>query len=522
MTTRTLGALGHAGSWRQLRATACWTAFFTAAPVGITSAHAQIIAVKTAPIADGGQFAFLPSANLGMGGLSIALADSTLDPFVNPAKGSRLRGARVFGAPTFFSVSREAGGGLTLPVGTSLSSGAWFSQFTVAMQELERTGPENGFVGPPVLAAVPDASIAPPVVEQDEPSRQNRYLHATVGRRIGNQGLSVAASASWWALNAMDGVDLYYPGSQSVRQSGEALDLRLGLLKEWRGQSLEALLVRNRSGMNQDVAFAETFWDPSPRQFVVVPRVEPNADRTETWGLHLGYARPLADSAWRVGGILTANRIRQPRLPNYGLPQVPAEAGRAHAYDIGAGVARSTGPWTWGVDAIFEPIWSRSWDRADKATETRTGTTLPAGTKTLDSRFRFTNGIVRAGVGTTAALSATTAMTFEAGGQLRAIRYRLDQWDAVQQRESGSTQSWNEWTRSWGVSARFVGAELRYRGTLTTGAGRPGFDDSGGVFFVDALSARPGPGGPFGPFNLTPFDDVRVTTHQISLSVALK
>src|SRR6476660_3467432 len=83
------------------------------APVALSAAHAQLIAVKTAPIADGGQFAFLPSANLGLGGLSIALPDSALDPFVNPAKGSRLRGTRLFGAPTFFSVSRKAGGGFT-------------------------------------------------------------------------------------------------------------------------------------------------------------------------------------------------------------------------------------------------------------------------------------------------------------------------------------------------------------------------------------------------------------------------
>src|SRR4030095_2423524 len=86
-------------------------------PAALTAAHAQVIAVKSAPIADGGQFAFLPSGNLGMGGLSIALADSSLDPFINPAKGTRLAGMRVFGSPTFFSVSRKAGGGLTLPVG---------------------------------------------------------------------------------------------------------------------------------------------------------------------------------------------------------------------------------------------------------------------------------------------------------------------------------------------------------------------------------------------------------------------
>src|SRR5687767_14398231 len=259
MTNRTLGALRHAGSRRQSRIAACWLACLIAIPAAATAANAQIIAVKTAPIAEGGQFAFLPSANLGVGGLSIALADSTLDPFVNPAKGSRLRGTQVFGSPTFYTVSRGAGGGLTLPVGASISSGPWFSQFAIAMQEVEHTGPDDGVIFPTVGL---EGDVPPPFVEDDEPSRRNQYLHATVGRRLSKLGASVAASVSWWSLNAMDGVELYYPGSEHVRQHGDALDLRLGLFKEWRGQSLEALVVRNRSGMNQDAAFVDLFWNP--------------------------------------------------------------------------------------------------------------------------------------------------------------------------------------------------------------------------------------------------------------------
>src|SRR5690349_5861401 len=111
------------------------------APAALSAAHAQVIAVKTAPIADGGQFAFLPSANLGMGSLSIALPDSALDPFINPATGARVHGVHVFGAPTFFSVTRKAGGGLTLPLGVSMSSGPWFTQLLVAMQDIGHTGP---------------------------------------------------------------------------------------------------------------------------------------------------------------------------------------------------------------------------------------------------------------------------------------------------------------------------------------------------------------------------------------------
>src|SRR5687768_7173309 len=317
MTTRTPGAPGHAGSWRQARASACWIAFVAvhAGSAALNAAHGQLIAVTTAPIANGGQFAFLPSANLGLGGLSIALADSALDPFMNPATGSRLSGARMFGAPTFFSFSREAGGGLTLPIGLSVSSGAWFGQLSLAIQEVDE--PTNG--QPIISPLAADTRIGPRPVDPDqaELSRQNRFGHAMLGRRYANR-MSIAASASWWRLNAIDGVELFYPGSQQVRQHGEASDIRVGLFKELAGgRSIEVVALHNRFAVNQDVAFTDLFWDPNLRQMTFVPRSEPNADRTETWGLHLGYRRPLADSTWRIGAILTGNRILQPRLPAY-------------------------------------------------------------------------------------------------------------------------------------------------------------------------------------------------------------
>src|SRR5690242_16213215 len=68
-------------------------------------AGAQLIQIKTLPIADGDQWRIFPSANSGMAGVSIAVADSLLDPFVNPAKASRVtpgRNGTFFGSPTFY------------------------------------------------------------------------------------------------------------------------------------------------------------------------------------------------------------------------------------------------------------------------------------------------------------------------------------------------------------------------------------------------------------------------------------
>jgi hypothetical protein len=319
----------------------------------------------------------------------------------------------------------------------------------------------------------------------------------------------------------VDGVELYYPANDQVRQHGEASDVRVGVLKEFgAGHSFEAVALHYRFAMNQDVASTETLWDPTLRQFTSRPRIEPNADETDTWGLHLGYLRPIADSTWHVGAILTANRINQPRLPAYDLPEVPADASRAQAYNIGAGISRSTSQLVAGFEAIYEPIWRHSWVRADEPTEARDGTPIDAGANVLENDFRFHNAIARLGVGFAVPIVGEHALTFEAGGQLRAIRYRLEQQDAIQVAHVSSTQGWNEWTRSWGVSYRFAGAAVQYRGNLTTGASRPGFDDDGGVVFAPGIDLRPCCGQPV-PFGLK-FDDVRTTTHQISFSVPIR
>jgi len=129
------------------------------------------------------------------------------------------------------------------------------------------------------------------------------------------------------------------------------------------------------------------------------------------------------------------------------------------------------------------------------------------------------------GLGLTMPLSETQSLRFEGGGQLRAIRYHLEQSDAIQGSRSTSTQSWNEWTRSWGLSVRFASADVHYRGRLTTGAGRPGFDDTGGAIAIDDRAAPVPGGGGFGggfsQFGLR-FADVRAITHQISVSVPIR
>jgi hypothetical protein len=100
-------------------------------------AGAQIISLKTVPVAAGDQFLVFPAHNLGMGGVSIALADEWLDPYINPSLGARLSGSRVFGSPLFCGISNTNSAARTLPISAMLGSPTWFGGGSLAVQQLD-------------------------------------------------------------------------------------------------------------------------------------------------------------------------------------------------------------------------------------------------------------------------------------------------------------------------------------------------------------------------------------------------
>ena len=493
-------------------------------PLVSGGAAAQLIPIKTVPVAEGDQFSFFPSANLGMAGVSIAVPDTLLDPFGNPAKASRLRGTHFFGSPSFYSVSSNTGSGRTLPLGAFAQRGTSYGGFVLALQEV--SGPRRDGFGP-VFAVDPAASsvIGTTEVPPTPRNRTNQYAVAMVGRTIPEARVSVAASAFWSGLTAIDGVDLLYAGSQNIKQFGQSLDFRVGMLKEWAGhRSLEAVVVHNRFAMTHDVTYLDFFWDPNVRMTVPTPRVEHNPDRTNTWGLHLQYQRPLADSTRRLGAILTANRMSHPKIPNYEIMQIPRDPGYSSAFNVGVGFSDTDGPMTFGVDAILEPIWSHTWADAESPVVTSGGGTIPAGSKTIENRFRFANAIVRAGLSRDFELEMPgSSMRVQGGIQLRSINYHLDQYSHVLVAGREQDESWIEWTYAWGTSIRLPEVEIHYRWRMTSGTGRPGLAGGGG--FVGSPTLDSAVGGrnflvaPAGPLDLAP---VRVTTHQISVSLPLR
>jgi len=490
-------------------------------------ASAQLISIKTVPLAQGDQFQIFPSNNLGMGSVSIAIPDSLQDPFVNPAKGARLTaGGRFFSAPVVYSISHGAGGGRSLPLAALARNGSWYGGVALALQQVEPSRPpfQGGFGVVDRLPGIADDVVAP-IPNPDTRAHGNRYVFAMAGKVLPG-GLSLGASALWSGLHALDGVDLLYAGSRRVEQNGYAMDVRLGLLKEWvGGRSLEAILLHNRFAATHDVTYADLFWDPATQRTLQRARLEENHDRTNTWGLHVEYERPMVQPGWRIGWLATANLMSHPKIPTYeiaNVPAIPRDPGRSAAYDFGVGLSKTRGPGAFAIDAIFEPIWSYTWADAMAPVVTVPGATIPAGGKTVENHFRFSNALIRMGASRDIELGGGLgkAAGVQFGLIVRSVRYRLAQTDHVQALSRTLTTGWLEWTPTWGLSLRFPEFEIRYRGRVTHGAGRPGGLSFAVPWSRDvALAGNSILAAPTGPLNLT---DVNTATHQISLSVPLR
>jgi hypothetical protein len=485
-----------------------------------SAAPAQLIQIKTVPVAQADQFDLFPSRSFAMGGVSIAVDDPWLEPFVNPAKGGRLKAGRVAGAPGVFSVSNDAGGGRTLPISVLASGRSWFGGLALAFQEIDGA---REVISISQLGVAERANSVVGPIPQPAPSRSrgNKFVHAMLGAPLGDGSLSLGASLQWAELNAIDGVDFLYARALDLKQFGHVVDARIGLLKQWEGKrSLEAMLLHNRIDMAHDVSYLDWFWDPDRRQSVPRERIEHNDDRTNTWGAHVEYEQPLPGEGWRGGARFTVNLASHPKIPNYEIMNIPRDPGRSHAYNIGVGVSREILGTTWGLDAIFEPIRSHTWADAAGPVETVGGNTLPAGARTIENWFSFSNAMLRFGVTEERRLVDSEALFgLQFGLALRLISYDLKQVDHVQLTERGQREYWNEWMPTWGLRMELPGIAIAYRGSLTSGTGRPGVANQGNFATLDAASGSNVLIAPSGPVSL---DGVNIVSHQLSLSLPIR
>ena len=473
------------------------------------AAAAQLIQVRTVPVAAGDQFLLQPSANFGLAGLTYAVDDSLADGWSNPAKGRLLSESSLLSAPVYYGISDGGGDGFTLPVAGLIRGDTWFGGASAALQEID-----NGTSG--TDGWIPEPWWPRPSDRLSESSTRNLYASGFLGRRLGSGAWSVGVGVGAARLDAMDGVDLLYAGAEHIDQSGSVYDVRLGVYREGDRDRISAVLVRNAVSMTHDVTYLDVTWEDDPQPITPEPevstRTETNLDRTRTWGLQLAWDRRLAAPGWRIGASLTANRKSHPKIPNYNIQNIPRDPGHSTAWELGFGVARSLGGTTAGLDVALQPIRSDTWQEADEPVETARGTLIGAGGRTIENDFSFLNARLRVGV----------AHEFEKVGvriglEGRSYGYTLKQKNNVTDEFRTQDESWMEWTPAAAAVYRLGTVDLHYGVRLTTGTGQPGVDaevfaspqDSGGDFVV----------APEAPLTLV---DATVLTHHFWVRIPIR
>ncbi len=477
-----------------------------------TLSLSQLIPIKTVPLATGDQFMIFPSRNLGMGGLSIAIDDPMLDPFVNPAKGIRIQNTRLFGTPTFYNITNDNGSARTFPFGTLFSYGDWFGGFTIAMQQLSgAVRAQFPFIRPLNSSFI--GMRIPEPYSADQHS-DNVYASGLIGMKIPNSNFSIATSLFYADIEALQGVEHLYANSKNVDQSGYSIDYRVGLLGELEDQrNFEILFIHNRIDMRHEVSYWTWQTDPIPGGNAT--EIVKNLDLTRTWGLHAGYTQPLGEENWKIGGIFTVNRKSHPKIPNYELMNIPRDPGYSWAFDFGVGLSQIEGPAVVGLDFILEPMWSNTWAEAIEPVETSSGRIIPAGGKTVVNDFKFLNWKLAFGIG-----RQEDVVGFQIGMQIQRINYWLDQRDKITESRRSQKESWVEWQPTMSLNLTFPEFQIRYSGSLTIGTGQPGVETP---LFTFSSSERSMSMSNYlvAPSGSLTLDEAVVLTHQISLSIPL-
>jgi hypothetical protein len=464
-----------------------------------STSWAQLIGIKSVPVATGDQFLIFPGRSTGMGGVSVALQDSLLDPFSNPVRGRHLNQPILTVSPVYYTIADDNGSARTIPLAFQFNQKTWFGGLYASAQDLD-ISKGDGIMPAGGFQRLSNTSL------------RNTYVSAYAGFPLRVHDLTIAASVFYADLEGMDGVELLYSDNSNLEQNGQFLDLRLGLHKEFSAErSLEALLIYHDFKMTHEVD--NLFWTDQPWLSATERRVEKHTDHSRTHGFHLNFRQPWGRNGWKLGTMATVNRKTHPKIPNYELMNIPRDPGDSWAYNFGIGVCREAEGTIVGIDMIYEPIWSTTW--ADAATEmtTRSGRIIRPGQKTIENEFTFSNAIFRFGLS-----HGPNGKGFQFGLQAYSYRYWLDQYDYVEEMRRKQNEQWTEWILSWGWFGKFDKFELRYMGRMISGTGQPGIATS---WFMRDMAFTSKNDILLAPEGALTLNETNIFTHQLVLIIPL-
>jgi hypothetical protein len=475
--------------------------------------YAQEIQIRTVPLAAGSQSDFQPSLSRGMGNLSVAFDDPLSDPFINPAKASKLKGVNLFFSPTRNSWSNEDGSILFSNGGSSRYKGTGINSLPFGLF-LKK---DNFFAGGLIAYQSYSSERSSDNVwwssqsgndQDDRDVGDNTYLFGLIGTYIPDLKISVAGSVSWSDFKALDGVNLLYPGSSEINQDGWAVSYKFGLTGELSERDqLDLIIGRSIFKSSHEVIYSNPMWFLSDVMYMY--RKELNKDESKSWVVHTRYNRNVNEK-WRVGALFTVNWKEHPKIPNYALANIPRDPGNSTAFNIGAGFVYSGERTTIGLEYIYEPITSYTWAEAGE------DPVFSSTFKTVENFFDFYNHIVRAGL---CSQTDYNWLSFRLGVQLHFNKYDLKQDDNIIMTSRRADENWLETTLCGGLTLKFSQVQILYSLQIILGNGLVGVESNWTTRFAVEDAAR-------NDFLIAPYgalivDEIPLVTQQISVAYNL-
>jgi len=458
---------------------------------------AQYLALKTVPVATGNQFLIFPAQTAGMGFVSIAVDDPLGAPFSNPALKGRNEKSFIYSTPLVSKPSSNEGQTQTIPLGYRFIGDNWYGTFSTAIQRIKDFNVSNNWRN--------NSSSNTSLNEHN-----NLFAFGSIGKSTRPNDY-VGFSVLWAGLDGMQGVNLLYPRSTGVDQSGYLREFRIGTVTNLKnGESYETVLLRHEVSMEHKVTYNNWGWGRSSGF-----RVENEKDNTITNGFHFKYTRPFREDE-KLGLIFTYNRKEHPKIPNYDIMNIPRDPGETNIFNLGLGFSRNFNDDIFAMDLIYEPASSHTWAEAARDIYREGKMIIIKGAKTVDNKFKFGN--YRFNMGLKGKSVNNAEATF--GMSFYKVNYTLNQIDYITDTHRTQNESWLEQTITWGLTKRFEKFNLYYNGNITLGTGSPStrLEESGrGRLFFDGYT----------DFIVAPrgellLNEIFLLTHQLTFVMPLR
>jgi len=425
---------------------------------------AQSIPVKTYPLLCGEGFTPELSSNVGLGGVSIAHADSLSEPFENPASLMTVGHNVVAIAPGWRSWSLGSTEILSWRTSTT-EERSRASTLPVSLAVVQRAdgfavGVEAGFqrVASGYYWNQRWGTPKPTTMTIDHSFGANNWSERlSVAVPVPGADMSIGAGVGYTDIRGVDGIQFLYPDVRELTVAGSNIDARLGVAGRFAQTDVYTFAVGyNAFDVKQHAVFDQR------------PTVD-NQDITRTWFAQARYRLRLSEKM-NVGLMATGNRKEHPKIAEYPIASVPRDPGVTWAFNLGAGASWYLSPdAAFTVEGIVEPIDSKTWVAAAQDWVLADSSVLRKGEPEQHNDYSFLNYIVRFGM----SIQAESWLALKFGAETRFYSFDYHHKNNISGRYEyvAPQSSWTEVQVSGGAEVRAGDWTFEYVARVLSGEG---------------------------------------------------